>query len=89
MKVAEFDKYVGSEPIWKYERNEGTFYVRVREKSEDGLNNFIIKSPSGRLYSFYDFGDTEEDAINVILNNSAESEEHISTFNSIYDTFSI
>ena len=85
MKIAEFDCNVGGEPIWRYERKNGVFFVRIRGKCINGTNHYVIKSPTGKLYSFYEYSGSENDAINNIIDGKAEGEEYFCGMDSIYE----
>lgn len=85
MIISKLDTYVNGEPIWKYEREEGTYYVRDRGKLQNGTNHFVIKNPSNDLYTFYDYEGTIEDAINVIREKKAEGSEFFCGLDSIYE----
>ena len=83
MKIAELDCYIGSEPIWKYERKDGVYLVRNRGNNSDGMNHFVVKSPSGRLYTFYEYSGSEVDAINDIIELKAEGDDFLCSMDSI------
>lgn len=84
MIISKLDTIISGEPIWKYERDEGTFYVRIRGKTSEA-NNFIIKSPSGKLYAFYEYYGEADEAIKEIIDGKADCSEHECSFESIYD----
>lgn len=85
MEVAKLDCYVGGEPIWKIEREDGEYLVRHRGKCLNDTNFFVIKSPAGRLYTFYEYPGTEVEAIKDIMEMRAEGAEFFSSMESIYD----
>ncbi len=85
MKVAVFDCYIDGEPIWKYERKDGVYMVRDRGKCSNGTNHFVVKSPTGRLYTFYEYSGSEEEAINDIMEMRAEGADFFSCMESIYE----
>lgn len=85
MKVAELDSYIGEEPIWKYKKANGVYVVRNRGKCSNGTNHFTIQSPTGKLYTFYEYYGTETDAISDIINMKAEGEEFFCSLSSIYE----
>ncbi len=85
MKIGKLDCYIGSEPIWKYERKNGLYLVRERGKLPNDTNCYVIKSPSEKLYSFYGYSGSIDDAINDIIERKAEDESFFCYWDSIYD----
>lgn len=87
MKLAKVVGYVNNTPIWEYLREEGTCLVREFGNSQLGKHNYIIKSPSEKLYCFSDYEGDLLDLFLFIEQGYADNKKYSCSIDSIYDDF--
>ena len=87
MKLAKVVGHVKGIPIWEYLREDGAYLVREYGSSQNGKRNYIIKSPSERLYCFSDYEGDLFELFLFIEHGHAEKEKYSCNLDSIYDEF--
>ena len=87
MKIAKVVGHVNGIPIWEYPGKEGTYLVREYGSSLNGKRNYIIKSPSERLYCFSDYEGGLTELFLLIEHGDADKERYNCYLESIYDEF--
>lgn len=52
MKIATLVSNPGEPQMWKYERNDGDFYVQQIVVDSEGNFDSLVKTPQGKFYCF-------------------------------------
>lgn len=87
MKIAKVVGHVNNIPIWEYHRKKGVYLVREYGFSQNRKRNYIIKSPSEKLYCFSDYEGELLELFLFIEHGYADKEEYTCDLESIYDEF--
>ncbi len=87
MKIAVNEERVNNVPIWKHTRETGDYLVREFGDSRAGHRNYIIKAPSGKLYSFSDSDGDLTKLFLFIEQGLADKEIYSCNLESIYEEF--
>ena len=87
MLIADEVGRVNGMPIWRYLTEDGYYLVREYGTSKEGKHNYIIKSPSGRLYCFSNYNGNLPKLFLFIKNGKAAKEKYACDLESIYDEF--
>lgn len=87
MFVAKEVGRVNGFPVWEYQKEEGIYLVREYGISQKGKRNYLVKSPSGKLYCFSNHNDDILGLLLFIKQGKAENEKYICDLESIFDEF--
>lgn len=87
MKLSKVVGHVKETPIYEYLREEGPYLVREFGNSQAGKRNFIVKSPSEKLYCFSDYDGDVLSLFPFINQGMAEKSSFACDLESIYDEF--
>ncbi len=85
MKISEVVGHVNGFPIWKYSREEGDYLVREFGVPKGRKRNYIVKSPSEKLYSFSEYDGDLSQLFTLIKRGKADKERYVCELESIYD----
>lgn len=87
MKLAKVVGHVKDIPIYEYLSEEGPYLVREFGNSQAGRRNYIVKSPSEKLYCFSDYEGEVLSLFPFIKQGLAEKSRFACDLESIYDEF--
>lgn len=85
MFIAKDVGRVNGVPVWEYSTKEGTYLVREYGNSQCGKRNYIVKSPSGKLYCFSDYSSDLPELFLFIRQGKADKERYSCDLESIFD----
>ena len=87
MFIAKDVGRVNGVPVWEYSTKEGSYLVREYGNSQCGKRNYIVKSPSGKLYCFSDYSGDLPELFLFIRQGKADKERYSCGLESIFDEF--
>lgn len=87
MFIAKEVGRVNGATVWEYSTKEGSYWVREYGDSQCGKRNYIVKSPSGKLYCFSEYSGDLPELFRFIGQGKAEKEKYACNLESIFDEF--
>jgi hypothetical protein len=87
MYIAKDVGRINGIPIWEYQTEDGPYLVREYGNSQNGKRNFIIKSPSAKMYCFSEYSGDLSELFQFIKQGKAEKEKYACSLESIFDEF--
>lgn len=85
MRISKATAYVNGVPIWEYSYDNEVYLVREYGNPHCKTHNYIIRSPSNKLYCFNEISDDLPVLFSLIKSGKADKDYYACDIQSIYD----